>query len=81
MNCSLMKENNTSFLTVQYFIFVISGGRNSTWEKITNTKSALWEGEITLSDWVERVNVVARFKEKSPYSSVLEYKVIEKDWK
>jgi len=46
-----------------------------------NTQGGLWEGEITIPDWTERVNVVARFEEKNPFSSVLEYKVVEKDWK
>ncbi|XP_066920042.1 kyphoscoliosis peptidase-like [Clytia hemisphaerica] len=59
---------------------VCLGGKNSTWERIPNSRGALWEGEITLPDWVERVNVVARFEEKTPFSSLLEYKVAEKDW-
>lgn len=55
------------------------GGKISKWDHLVNTNDALWEGELTLSSGTERINIVARRKENSPFSSLLEYKVVEKD--
>ena len=66
---------------MQRFCFCyISGGTTSSWIPVVNTVGSVWEEDVAVVTGTERVTVVAKVtKEKSTtYSSVLEYKVINK---